>query len=486
MSPRVLSEGEPEPKARDACGLYGLWGDDAAALKTYYGLFALQHRGQESAGIATIEHGVVKRHRGMGTLTQAFPDNGPLERLSGSCAIGHVRYSTMGSSLLANAQPLVANTQWGPFVVAHNGNLTNGPSLRRRFEAQGSIFQTTSDSEVILHLLAGPEEPGTEHDAIARIGAACAQLEGAFSLLMLTPDALIGVRDPHGLRPLWLGKTPEGAWGFASETPAFDLTHVDPVREVEPGTLVVIDKDGVRDMCFAAPTPAHCVFEHVYFARPDGELFGDPVGRVRKELGRVLARENPVPADVVISIPDSGNEAAMGYSEESGIPYELGFIRNHYVGRTFIQPDQAQRSLHADLKLNVVKWVVAGKRVVVVDDSVVRGTTARRRCAYLREAGATEVHLRISCPPIRNPCFYGVDFQSKGELLAAGCDLEEIRDALKVDSVGFLSVEGMLSTLSRPPDQYCTACWTGDYPVPIPDDISKQACGEGLPLVVEG
>jgi len=466
------------PKAKDACGVFGLWGDPAAALKTYFGLFALQHRGQESAGIAAGDGRSIRLHRGMGTLTSAF---GPrdVKRLEGNRAVGHVRYSTMGASLIQNAQPLVANTGHGPFVVCHNGNLTNGPQLRERFEAEGSIFHTTSDSEVILHLLA---RPGPE-SVVERVAEACRQLEGAYSLLILTHECLIAARDPQGFHPLWLGKTEEGVYVFSSETPAFDLIHAEALREVEPGALVVLNDLGIMDARFAEAAPAHCVFEHVYFSRPDGVLFGDPVQRVRKNLGRALAREHPVEADVVVAIPDSGNAAAMGYSEESGIRFEQGFIRNHYVGRTFIEPDSSQRSLHADLKLNVVKWAVEGKRVVVLDDSVVRGTTARRRCAYLREAGATEVHLRISCPPIRNPCFYGLDFQSKGELIAAEHSLEEIRLLLGVDSVGFLSTEGMLGELCQPKENYCTACWTGEYPVPVPKNLRKKSCGETLPVV---
>jgi amidophosphoribosyltransferase len=473
-----------ESKPREECGLFGVWGDPDAALKTYYGLFALQHRGQESAGIATTNGQVIQRHRGMGTLTNVFSDDRQLARLKNSISVGHVRYSTTGSSLLQNAQPLVANTQWGPYAIAHNGNLVNGAELRSRFEARGSIFQTTSDSEVILHQLASPEG---RQDPVDRLAGACRELKGAFSLVIMTPDSLIGIRDPHGFRPLWLGETEAGGYAFTSETPAFDLTHIRPIREVPPGCLVIVDKSGVRDACFAeAASLSHCIFEHVYFSRPDGEMFGDPVQQVRKALGRQLAREHPVDADVVIAIPDSGNAAALGYSQESGIPIENGFIRNHYVGRTFIEPEQADRSLHADLKLNVVKWVVKGKRVVVIDDSVVRGTTARRRCSYLRDAGATEVHLRVSCPPIQHPCFYGVDFQSKGELLAARYTLDEIPEALSVDTVGFLSVEGMLSCVSKPAENYCTACWTGNYPVPIPSGTDKKSCGESATPIVEG
>ena len=468
-----------DSELREACGVFGIWGDPEAAVKTYYGLFALQHRGQESAGIATTDGKGLKRHRGMGTLSNVF-DAAQLERLRNRAAIGHVRYSTMGSSLLQNAQPLVANTQWGPFAVAHNGNLTNGPILRARFEAQGSIFQTTSDSEVILHQLA---RAGVAQEPVDRIAEACRELEGAFSLVFMTPSCIVGVRDPQGFRPLWLGRTAEGSYAFSSETPAFDLTHIEPLREIEPGTAVVIDDQGVREVRYAEAAPAHCVFEHVYFSRPDGMLFGDPVLGSRKAMGRALAREHPVEADIVCAIPDSGNAAALGYSLESGIPFEQGFIRNHYVGRTFIEPDQVNRALHTDLKLNVVRWAVAGKRVIVVDDSIVRGTTARRRCEWLRKAGATEVHLRISCPPIRNPCFYGIDFQSKGELVAAQHSIEEIARQIGVDTLGYLSVEGMLGCLSKPPSEYCTACWTGNYPIAVHEGMGKKACGETLPVV---
>lgn len=470
-----MSEHDGEDGAREACGLFGLWGDPEAVLKTYYGLFALQHRGQESAGIASTTGKTILRHRGMGVVPAVF-DPDVLERLRAPAAIGHTRYSTTGSSLLQNAQPLVANTRWGAFAVAHNGNLIDAANLRARFEEQGSIFQTTSDSEVVLHLLASPGGP---REIPERVAHACQQLRGAYSLLILTPDMMIGLRDPQGWRPLWLGRTAQGAWAFASETPAFDLTKVEALEEVAPGTLVVIDKNGRRDLRFAEPTLAHCIFEHVYFARPDGVMFGDPVQRVRQALGRALAREHPAQADIVVSIPDSGNAAALGYSQESGIPLEHAFIRNHYVGRTFIQPDQASRNTFADLKLNVVKWAVKDKRVVVVDDSVVRGTTARRRCRYLREAGAAEVHLRVSCPPIRHPCFFGVDFPSREELLAAGADLAGIARQLEVDSIGYLSVDGMLRAVSGPRESYCTACWTGRYPLPLPEGLSKKSCGEG-------
>jgi amidophosphoribosyltransferase len=459
-------------KAKDSCGVFGVFGDPDAAVKTFSGLFALQHRGQESAGIATSKgDGQFEVWRGMGQVAAVFTE-AALAALKNPIAIGHVRYSTMGSSTIANAQPLVARTHAGPFAVAHNGNLTNGPSLRHDLEARGSIFQATADSEVILHLLA---RPGGPKEPLERIAQAARELEGAFSLLVLTPTGIVAVRDPHGFRPLWIGKTRAGGWAFSSETPAFDLTGVEALRELAPGTALEVTQAGLRELRYAEATPRHCVFEHVYFARPDGTLFGDPVHEVRKKLGRALAREHPAQADIVIPVPDSGNAAALGYSLESGIPYEHGFIRNHYVGRTFIQPDKTARATAADMKLNVVKAAVRGKRVVVVDDSVVRGTTARRRCRYLREAGATEVHLRVSCPPLRHPCFYGIDFQSKGELVAAEKSLDEVARLLEVDSLGYLSVEGMLACLSQPGSSYCTACWTGDYPVPIPAGLSKEA-----------
>lgn len=471
------------PKARDACGVFGIAGDAEAAVKTFYGLFALQHRGQESAGIATTSaapagpRAHVELVRGMGPVSGVFGEPA-LEKLKNTLAIGHVRYSTMGSSTIANAQPLVARTHAGFFAVAHNGNLTNGPSLRREFEERGSIFQATADSEVILHLLA---RPGGPQDPLERAAEAARQLEGAFSVLILVPGAILAIRDPHGFRPLWLGRTKANGSGetvhaFASETSAFDLTGIEPVRELEPGTVVEITAKGIRELRYAEATPRHCVFEHVYFARPDGILFGDGVQEVRKKLGRALAREHPVKgADIVIPVPDSGNAAALGFSLESGIPFEHGFIRNHYVGRTFIQPSAAARARSADVKLNVVKEAVRGKSVVVVDDSVVRGTTAKRRVRYLRDAGAKEVHLRVSCPPLKNPCFYGIDFQSKGELVANEKTMEELRKLLDVDSLGYLSTDGMLACLSKPRGSYCTACWTGDYPVAIPDGLSKSS-----------
>ena len=459
-------------KAKDACGVFGVFGDPDAAAKTFSGLFALQHRGQESAGIASTKgDGHFENHRGMGQVAAIFTESA-LAALKNPIAIGHVRYSTMGSTTIANAQPLLARTHAGPFAVAHNGNLTNGPSLRREFEDRGSIFQATADSEVILHLLA---RTGGSLDPLERVVEAARELRGAFSLLILTTSGIVAVRDPHGFRPLWLGKTKSGGTAFSSETPAFDMTGIEAVRELAPGTAIEVTAKGLREVRFAEATPRHCVFEHVYFARPDGYLFGDAVQEVRKQLGRALAREHPVKADIVIPVPDSGNAAALGYSLESGIPFEHGFIRNHYVGRTFIQPDKAARVTAADMKLNVVKAAVRGKRVIVVDDSVVRGTTARRRCRYLREAGALEVHLRVSCPPLRNPCFYGIDFQSKGELVASEKSLDEVAKLLEVDSLGYLSVDGMLACLSQPRGSYCTACWTGDYPVPIPAGLSKEA-----------
>ena len=431
--------------------------------------------------MAATDGARVETHRGMGLVNKVF-DESALERLAGcDTVVGHVRYSTTGSSRIANAQPLYARYSRGWLAVAHNGNLTNGPGLRAELESRGSIFQTTSDSEVVLHLAALPDAGNSSLSSQLEGVAAedihvidqFGRLEGAFSLLVLTPTAMIGVRDRHGFRPLWLGKR-DGAWAFASETAAFDMSQVESVREVEPGEAVIINRGGeVIEVKFAEPDRAHCFFEFVYFARPDSRLFGETVHLVRKKLGRRLFDEQPVDGDVVIPIPDSGNAAALGYSEASGIPLDYGFVRNHYVGRSFIEPGTALREKAVELKLNVVREVVAGKRIVVVDDSVIRGNTARRRVHFLRQAGAKEVHLRISCPPHRHPCHYGIDFQSRGELVAANKSMEELRESLGLDTLGYLSVEGMLRCVSSPPEQFCVACWSGNYPTSVSDEVTK-------------
>ncbi len=457
-------------KPSHECGVFGIYGHENAALLTYYGLFALQHRGQESAGIVSCEgagHGF-HAHRAMGLVSQVF-DAEVLARLKGDFAIGHVRYSTTGSSTLANAQPLVADTVRGPLAVAHNGNLVNAAPLRAELENAGSIFQTTADSEIILHLLARQAAAGQPLAALRR-------LSGAFSLVMLTPDALVGVRDPHGFRPLVLGRLGRG-WVLSSETSALDLIGARLERELSPGEVLVIDRHGPPRSIFPFPParPAFCIFELVYFARPDSNLGGRNVAEMRVEMGRRLARAHPVEADLVVPVPDSGNYAAQGYSDESGIPSGHAFVRNHYIGRTFLQPSQMIRDFDVRVKLNLIADAVRGKRVVVVDDSIVRGTTARARVVNLRECGAREVHLRISCPPHRFPCHYGIDFPDPQELLANRMTHRQIVDFLGVDSLAYLPVDDMVAATGWPAHSFCTACFTGDYPLPVDADLRKDA-----------
>lgn len=451
------------------CGVFGVFGHENAPLLNYYGLFALQHRGQESAGIVACEgpgH-PFRIHRAMGLVSQVF-DAVSLERLKGDRAIGHVRYSTSGSSTLANAQPLVADTVRGPLAVAHNGNLVNAAQLRDELENSGSIFQTTADSEIILHLLARQAASGEPL-------AALRSLRGAFSLVMLTPDALVGARDPNGFRPLILGRL-GSAWVLASESCALDLIGARLEREVAPGEVVVIDGKGLRSCFpFAPARTSFCIFEMVYFARPDSNLGGMNVAEMRVDMGRRLARVHPVEADLVVPVPDSGNYAAQGYSEESCIPAGHAFVRNHYIGRTFLQPSQMIRDFDVRVKLNLIADAVRGKRVVVVDDSIVRGTTARARVVNLRECGAREVHLRISCPPHRFPCHYGIDFPDPQELLANRMTHDEIVRFLGVDSLAYLPVEEMIAATRWPADSFCTACFTGDYPLPVEAGLRKDA-----------
>ena len=460
-------------KPRHECGVFGVFGHDNAALLSYYGLFALQHRGQESAGIVTSEgpgH-PFHVHRAMGLVSQVF-DSASLGKLKGDRAIGHVRYSTTGSSTLANAQPLVADTVRGPLAIAHNGNLVNAAQLRAELENAGSIFQTTADSEIILHLLARQAAAG---EPLAALRA----LQGAFSLVMLTPEALVGVRDPHGFRPLVLGRLGD-AHVLASETSALDLIGAKLEREIAPGEVVVIDEKGARSMRpFSPARPAFCIFELVYFARPDSNLGGGNVAEMRVEMGRRLARTRPVDADIVVPVPDSGNYAAQGYSEASGVPLAHAFVRNHYIGRTFLQPSQMIRDFDVRVKLNLIADAVRGKRVVVVDDSIVRGTTARARVVNLRESGATEVHLRISCPAHRFPCHYGIDFPDPQELLANRMTTEEIVEFLGVDSLAYLSLDDMIASTGWPPASFCTACYTGDYPIPVGEFSGKDIMEKG-------
>ncbi len=456
---------EQQDKYKDECGVFGIFGHPEAANLTYLGLYALQHRGQESAGIATADGATIRVSRAMGHVSDAF-DERALESLPGHIAIGHTRYSTAGESRLQNAQPILIDCAHGQIAIAHNGNLVNARELRDRLVRDGSIFQTGSDTEVVLHLYARSREASVENALVESIS----QVNGAFSLVLLTKDRLIAARDPHGFRPLALGRLGD-AYIVCSETCALDLIGATYVRDVEPGELLVISEGGVRSLRPFPPAQlAHCVFEHVYFARPDSYVFGKSVNEVRTQLGRMLARESPVPADVVCPIPDSGVCAATGFAEESGLPMAMGLIRNHYVGRTFIQPQQAIRHFSVRIKLNPVRSVLEGKRVVLVDDSIVRGTTSRKIVRMVRAAGAKEVHLRISCPPTVSPCFYGVDTPSRSELIAANQTLDEIREYVEADSLAYLSLDGLMRAVGSGSGSYCSSCYTGVYPVAFPRD----------------
>lgn len=447
---------------KEACGVFGVYGHPDAVHLTYLGLYALQHRGEESAGIVSTDGEKTYSHRGMGLVGDVF-DETALSKLKGHLAIGHTRYSTTGSSLLKNAQPLLVDYSRGSLAVAHNGNLVNAAILRAELEAHGSIFQTTVDSEIILHLMANPKYIDREEAMVDTLR----KLKGAFTLLLLTETEMIGVRDPNGFRPLCLGKLGD-AHVLASETCALDLIGANFIREVEPGEVVVVGEKGPRFVKIFQPSevkPTFCIFEHVYFARPDSTVFGENVHQVRQKLGRQLAREHPVDADVVIPVPDSGNSAALGFSLESGIPFDFGMTRNHYIGRTFIQPTQMIRDFKVKVKFNPNREVLKGKRIVLVDDSIIRGTTSKARVKTLFEMGAKEVHLRVSCPPSKNPCFYGIDFPTQKELIASTHPVEDIKKYLGVTSLGYLSIEGLLSVVKGPKEHYCTACFSGQYPI---------------------
>jgi amidophosphoribosyltransferase len=450
---------------KDECGVFGIFGHPEAANLTYLGLYALQHRGQESAGITTADGEKLRISRAMGQVAEAF-DESTLATLPGHIAIGHTRYSTAGESKLENAQPFLIDCAHGQIAVAHNGNLVNARELRDELVRSGSIFQTGSDTEVILHLYARSRAASIEEALIESIS----QVRGAFSLALLTKNRLIAARDPHGFRPLALGRLGD-AWIVCSETCALDLIGAQYVRDVEPGELLVISDGGLRSIKPFPPQPlAHCVFEHVYFSRPDSYVFGRSVNEVRTDLGRILAREAPVPADVIVPIPDSGVCAAIGFAEDAGVPMKMGLIRNHYVGRTFIQPQQSIRHFSVRVKLNPVRSILEGRRVVLLDDSIVRGTTSRKIVKMVKAAGAREVHLRISCPPTISPCFYGVDTPQRSELIAATHSLAEIRKYLGADSVAYLSLEGLKGAVKGGQSRYCTSCYTGVYPVAFPRD----------------
>ncbi|MDD5672297.1 MAG: amidophosphoribosyltransferase [Candidatus Omnitrophica bacterium] len=455
---------------KEFCGLFGIYNHPSAAQMTYLGLFALQHRGEEAAGICTSDGKNLNIYKNRGLVGEVF-DETILAKLGGNHAIGHTRYSTTGSSTLINAQPYKVTYSRGQVAIAHNGNLVNAQQLRTELEAYGSIFGSTMDSEILVHLMARP--PFHSHDEA--VIESIKRVEGAYCFVILTENQLIGVRDPRGFRPLCLGKLGD-SYCLASETCAFDLIEAEFIREIEPGEVVVIDEQGLHSYLPFKDygiQKAQCIFEHVYFARPDSTIFDDNVGLVRERLGRNLAKEHPADADLVVSVPDSGNFAAMGYAHESGIPLAHGFIRNHYVGRTFINPSETARSLKVKIKLNPIRQIVGGQRVVVIDDSIVRGNTSRSRVKLLRRAGAKEVHMRISCPPHISPCYYGIDFPSKKVLLACNKTIEEIKVFLDVDSIGYLSVQGMLAATSQDKNNFCTACFTGRYPTLIFDDVDK-------------
>jgi amidophosphoribosyltransferase len=463
-----MSNMQPYPK--HYCGVFGIYGHPNAAELTYYGLYALQHRGQESAGIVTCDGWQFREYKGMGLVSQIF--NGEvLHDLVGEMAIGHTRYSTTGSSHLRNCQPLTGNCQRGQIAVAHNGNLTNAAELREELESRGLMFQTTVDSEVILNLLAQPTLGGNENNLRQTVR----RIEGAYSLVIMTEQELIGIRDPHGFRPLSIGRVGDG-WVLASETCAFDLIHAKFVRDVQPGEIVIINEDGLKSI---QAFPEHerrafCIFEYVYFARPDSTIANRNVYKVRVEMGRQLARERPIDADIVVPVPDSGNCAALGYSEESQIPFEMAFVRNHYVGRSFLQPTQLIRDFDVRVKLNLITELVKGKRVIIVDDSIVRGTTCKARVNNLKEAGAKAVHVLVSCPPHRNPCVYGIDFPDRSKLMAANYSIDEIRKYINADSLAYLSQEGLVKATGLPAESFCMACYDGDYPVAYDPIMDKH------------
>ena len=451
-------------KLHEECGVVGVYGHPEAANLVYLGLYALQHRGQESAGIVASTHSKMRLEVGMGLVADVF-DPIRILKLPGPLAIGHNRYSTAGKSELVNAQPCMINYSAGSLALAHNGNLVNAHAIRKGLGSKGAIFQSTNDSEVIVHLMAQSKA----ETFVDRAAEALRQVSGAYSLVLMTKTELVAARDPHGFRPLCLGKL-DGAYIVASETCVMDLIEAEFIREVEPGELILINDQGIQSFFpFKKVETKHCVFEHIYFARPDSFIFGEHVYTARKNMGRAMAQESPADVDLIVPVPDSGVVSAMGFAEESGIPFEMGLIRNHYVGRTFIEPQSQIRHFGVKLKLNPVKEIIAGKRIAIIDDSIVRGTTARKIVKMLRDAGAKEVHLRISAPPILHSCFYGIDTPTKEELIAHTHDLEETRQYLAADSLAYLSLEKMMEVLENGKKKFCSACFDGNYPIPITD-----------------
>jgi amidophosphoribosyltransferase len=459
-------------KPREACGIFGIHHHLESEKLTYFGLYALQHRGQESAGIAVVQNNKIVSHKGMGLVPEVF-DASHLKQLKGTSAIGHVRYSTTGSSILSNAQPFVVNHQKKSYGVAHNGNLVNAHTVKKALEETGSIFQTTMDSEVFLHLFVKNLKHGFEEALVKSVE----QLRGAFSFVMLTSDGnVIGIKDPNGFRPLCLGIL-NGHYVLASESCALDLVQAELVRELDPGEIVIISEDGIKSLKTSVSAKrCFCIFEFIYFARPDSTIYGKNVYQIRKAHGQRLAREAPVDADIVMPFPDSGTYAAIGYSRESGIPFEMGMIRNHYVGRTFIQPTQSMRDFGVRVKLNPVRDLLKGKDIIIIEDSIIRGTTAKTRVKALRELGVKKIHMRVSCPPHCYPCHYGIDFSTRGELIAATKSVDKLKDYLGLDSLQYLSLKGLLEStgIEHPENHFCKACFDGKYPVKFDENLGKN------------
>jgi amidophosphoribosyltransferase len=461
---RILSPGRP----REECGVFAIYGHEDAAKLTYFGLYALQHRGQESAGIVVSDGSCVREHKAMGLVPDIF-DEQILDNLKGDIALGHVRYSTTGSSLLVNAQPFRIQFAGKALAIAHNGNLVNSRQIREELEESGSIFQTSMDTEIVLHLVAKSMKKGLEQAMLQTMR----QVRGAYSMVVMSEDTLIAARDPHGFRPLCLGRLNSG-YVVTSETCALDLVHAEYVRDVAPGEILIINKNGLRSIQLQTDCrKAQCIFELIYFSRPDSNVYGQNVYLFRKKQGELLFKEFPVRADLVMPFPDSGNYAAIGYSHSSHLPLEMGVIRNHYVGRTFIQPSQSMRDFGVKVKLNPVKELLKNKRVLIIEDSIIRGTTAQTRIETLRKVGAREVHMLVSCPPHRFPCHYGIDFSTRGELIAAEKSVEEIRDFIGLDSLGYLHADNLVKATHIPREDLCLACFDGEYPVPIDENFNK-------------
>ncbi len=463
-------------KPREECAVMGVYNHPKSANLTYLGLYALQHRGQESSGIVSNDKGTFYKHINLGLVADVFSDVSNLEKLKGNVAIGHNRYSTTGQTKLVNAQPLVVSSKYGPMAIAHNGNFVNAGSLKEFLEEQGAIFQTTTDTEIVLHLIAR----SSKTNLVDKIIESLERIKGAFSLAILTQKSMIGVRDPWGFRPLCIGKK-DDAYIIASESCALDIIDAEYLREVEPGEMVVFDEKGMTSHKLGVKAEnTSCIFEYIYFSRPDSKIFGEKVDKARRKLGKILAREAPVDADRIISVPDSSNTAALGYAQESGIRFEIGLIRNHYIGRTFIHPVQTMRDFNVRIKFNPVKGVLKNKKIVIVEDSIVRGTTLRHLVRMVRNAGAKEIHIRVSSPPILYPCYYGMDFPTKEELIASQMTTDQIRDYLEADSLHYLSIEGLLEAVPNENCGYCTACFTGKYPILPERKVEKDHLSNGI------